>query len=73
MLSDAEYREIKQRIGVLQGNIEGAERDEDNYDGMKKAAQARKEDAETRLSLYNNFLSDDVEEFEAAHPPEEPE
>ena len=72
MLSDAEYREIMRMRAVLGGNIEGAERDEDKYDQMKKAAHARKEDADARLSLYDNFLSDAVEEYEAAHPPEPP-
>lgn len=72
MLSDAEYQEIKQRGRVLEGIMEGADRDADNYDGMKKAAQARKEDAEARLTLYNNYLNDAVEEYEAAHPPELP-
>ena len=71
MLSDAEYQEIMQRKGVLAGSIKGAEADEDNYDQMKKAAHARKEAAEARLSLYDNFLNDAVEEYEAAHPPEE--
>jgi len=71
MLLDAEYQEIMQRRAVLQGNIEGAERDEDRFDQMKKAAHARKEDAEARLNLYDNFLSDAVEEYEAAHPPVE--
>lgn len=72
MLSDAEYQEIIQRRGVLKGNIDGAGRDEDNYDQMKKAAHDRKVNAEARLELYDNFLSDAVEEYEAAHPPEEP-
>ena len=72
MLTEAEYREIKQRIAVLEGIIEGADRDTDKYDDMKKAAHARKEDAEARLSLYDNFLSGAVEEYEAAHPPQNP-
>lgn len=72
MLSDAEYREIKQRIGVLQGIIDGAERDENKFEGMAKAAHDSKEEADARLSLYNNYLSDAVKEYEDAHPPEEP-
>ena len=72
MLSDAEYREIMQRRGVLRGNIEGAERDEDKFEDMAKAAHARKVDAEARLSLYDNFLSGAVKEYDDAHPPEPP-
>ena len=71
MLTDAEYQEIIQRRRVLKGNIEGAERDKEKFDQMKKAAQARKEDAKERLLLYINFLSDAVKEYEEAHPPEE--
>lgn len=72
MITDAEYQEIMQRRVVLQGNIDGAERDKERYDGMKKAAQDRKAVAEDRLLLYTNHLNDDVKEYEAAHPPEEP-
>ena len=56
MLTEAEYREIMQRRTVLQGIIDGAERDEDKYDDMKKAAHANKVDCEARLSLYTNHL-----------------
>ena len=72
MLTEGEYREIKQRIVVLQGIIEGADRDTDKYDDMKKAAHANKVDCEARLSLYNNYLADAVAEYEAAHPTEPP-
>jgi len=72
MLTDAEYQEIMQRRAILQGNIDGAERDEEKFEDMAKAAHARKEDAEARLELYDNFLSDAVEEYLEAHPPEEP-
>jgi len=71
MLTDKEYQEIIQRRRVLEGNIEGAERDKDKFDQMKKAAQARKEDAKARLLLYTNYLSDAVKEYEKAHPPKE--
>ena len=72
MLSEVAYQEIMQQRAVLKGNIEGAERDKEKYDQMKKAAQDRKEVAEARLTLYINFLQDAVEEYEAAHPPEPP-
>lgn len=73
MLTDAEYGEIMRQRNILVGSIEGAEGDEDNYDQLKKAAHDRKLEAEARLSLYTNFLSGAVEEYEKAHPPEEPE
>ena len=72
MLSDCEYKEIMNRKAILQGNIEGAERDKTKYDDMKKAAQANKECLEGALSLYTNYLHDAIAEYEAAHPPEEP-
>lgn len=72
MLSDAEYREIMERRRVLEGIMDGAERDEDKFEEMAGAAHTRKEDAEARLTLYNNYLNDAVEEYESAHPPEPP-
>ena len=72
MLTAAEYREIMQRRAVMQGIIDGAARDEERYDQMKKAAHANKVECETRLELYTNHLSDAVDEYEAAHPPENP-
>lgn len=72
MLTEAEYREIMQRRTVLGGIIDGAARDKEKYDDMKKAAQANKEEAEARLSLYINYLADAIAEYEAAHPPEPP-
>ena len=72
MLTATEYKEIMQRRTVLQGIIEGAVRDKERYDAMKKAAQANKEDCEARLSLYTNHLQDAIDEYEAAHPPENP-
>ena len=71
MLTDVEYGEIMERRRVLNGIMEGGEKDGDKFDQMKKAAHARKVDAEARLGLYDNFLSDAVEEYEAAHPPVE--
>jgi len=72
MLSDIEYQEIMERRRVLEGIMEGAERDKDKYQDMKKAAIDRKQDANARLTLYDNFLSDAVKEYEDAHPPEPP-
>lgn len=73
MLTDAEYQEIMRRRTILQGSIDGAERDEDNYDKMKKAASDRKAEAGASLVLYmDGYLKDAIEEYEAAHPPEEP-
>ena len=72
MLTDVEYREIMQRIAVLGGIIQGAERDEDKYDDMKKAAHDNKVDCEARLSLYTNHLQAAIDEYETAHPPENP-
>jgi len=70
MLTDKEYQEIIQRRRVLEGNINGAERDVVKHRAMAKAARGRKEDAEARLLLYTNHLSDAVKEYEKAHPPE---
>ena len=71
MLSDVEYQEILERRRVLEGIIEGAERDKDKYQDMKKIAIDKIKDAGARLLLYDNFLSDAVKEYEDAHPPEE--
>jgi len=72
MLSDPEYREIIRRRAILQGDIDGAERDEDIYDKMKAAAHDRRVEAEACLDLYvNGYLKDAIAEYEAAHPPEE--
>jgi len=71
MLTDKEYQEIIQRRRVLEGNIDGAERDVVKHRAMAKAARGRKEDAKARLLLYDNFLSDAVKEYESAHPPVE--
>ena len=70
MITDAEYQEIMQRKTVLQGIIEGADRDEEKYGAMKQAAHANKVNCEARLELYINHLQSDVEEYEATHPPE---
>jgi len=70
MLSDREYQEIMERRRVLEGIMEGGERDEEKFEEMAGAAHARKEDAEARLTLYDNFLSDAVKEYEDAHPPQ---
>lgn len=72
MLSDAEYQEIMQRRAILQGDINGCEADEAKYEKMAKARHAEKLNAEARLELYTNHLQSAVDEYEFAHPPQNP-
>ncbi len=73
MLNDCEYKEISNRQAVLEGCIQGADRDVEKYEKMKEAAQENRECMVGALSLYTNFLHDAIAEYEAAHPPEPPE
>lgn len=70
MLSDCEYREIMKRQVILEGGIQGADRDVEKYEKMKEAAEENRECMRDSLSLYINFLHDAIVEYEAAHPPE---
>jgi len=72
MLTDAEYRHAKAGQSALQGKIDGAERDEEEGDSLKKRAHAKKDRYMEEMSFYTNFCKDAFEEYEAAHPPEEP-
>ncbi len=72
MLSDCEYKEIINRQAVLEGNIQGADRDVEKFEKMKEAAQENRECMVSDLSLYINCLHDAIVEYETAHPPEPP-
>jgi len=72
MLSDAEYRHIIANRSALQGKIDTAERDKEEYDRLKKMAQATKDRFAEEMTFYTNFLKDAIKEYEAAHPPETP-
>ena len=72
MLTDAEYRHAKAGQSALQGKIDAADRDVDEYDRLKQAAQAAKNKYLEEIAFYTNFMKDAFEEYEAAHPPENP-
>ena len=72
MLSDVQYRHIIAGRSALQGKIDTAERDKEEYDRLKKLAQATKDRFSEEMSFYTNFMKDAIEEYEAAHPPETP-
>lgn len=72
MLTDAEYRHAKAGQSALQGKIDALDRDVDEYDRLKKSAQATKDALMPKMAFYTNFLKDAFEEYEAAHPPETP-
>jgi len=70
MLTDAEYQEAKAGQSALQGKIDAREGDEEEYDRLKKAAQAAKVALTERMAFYTNFMNDAFKEYEDAHPPE---
>lgn len=72
MITDAEYRHIIAGRTALQGKIDAAERDKEEYDALKQRAQATKDRFTEEMSLYSNYLKDAIDEYEAAHQPEEP-
>ena len=70
MLTTAEYSEIMQRKEVLKGIIVAADADVTKFTQMVKACKVQMDTAKSRLQLYINHLSDDVKEYEDAHPTE---
>jgi len=70
VLTDVEYRYIIRHRAALQQEIDSAESEEKQYNGLKVAAHDRKVSAEGEMSLYTNFLKEAIDEYEAAHPPE---
>jgi len=72
MLTDMEYRHAKAGQSALQGKIDAAERGKEEYDRLKQAAQSAKDALMEEMVFYTNFMKDDFEEYEAAHPPENP-
>ena len=71
MLTDAEYRHLIRSRGILQGKIEAYEAESGDLENRKEDIDAAKEHLEEEMSVYNGFLGDAIEEYEAAHPPEE--
>lgn len=71
MLTTAEYNEVMQGKAILQGEIDRAEKDRQEYDQLKDGAANRHDMFEARMSFYTNYLSAAIEEYEAAHPLEE--
>ncbi len=71
MLTGAEYRHAIRSRTALQGKIDAYEAESGNLENMKEATDAAKEHLEEEMSFYNGFLGDAIEEYEAAHPPEE--
>lgn len=72
MLTDAEYRHAKAGQSALQGKIDATDRDIDEYDRLKKDNQAAKDMLVEEMAFYTNFMKEAFEEYEEAHPPEEP-
>lgn len=72
MLSDAEYGYIIRHRAALQQEIDSAAAEEDQYDQLKVAAKARGDAAKLEMVLFTNRLKPDLDEYEAAHPPENP-
>ncbi|MBA7625920.1 hypothetical protein ES703_33354 [subsurface metagenome] len=72
MLTDAEYRHAKAGQSALQGKIDALERDEDEYDRLKKNAHDAKVPLVDEMAFYTNFMKESFEEYEAAHQPETP-
>ena len=72
MITTAEYQEIKQRKSQLTSQIKAYEADMVGYREDARVTTELKENAEGRLTLYVNHLSDAVKEYEDAHPPTNP-
>ena len=72
MITAEEYQEIKQRESQLVSQIKAYEADLVGYRESARATTGLKENAEGRLTLYVNHLSDAVKEYEHAHPPTSP-
>jgi len=70
MLTPAEYGHAIRNRTALQQEIDSAEAEKNQYNQLKKAAHDRKVFAEAEMSFYTNFISDALDEYEAAHPPE---
>ena len=68
MLTSAEYGYIIRHRTSLQQEIDAAEAEKEQYDGLKKAAQDRKDFLKAEMTFYTNFLKEALEEYEAAHP-----
>ncbi|MBA7662893.1 hypothetical protein ES703_70926 [subsurface metagenome] len=72
MLTDAEYRHAKAGQSALQGKIDAKRKE---YDELTENREKVKESGlmlQDEMAFYTNFMHDAFEEYEAAHPPEEP-
>lgn len=72
MLTTEQYTELMENKRELQLQIDQAEADDAYHDNLKKAAKARKDQLMLRMSLYSGALKVEIDEYEAAHPPEPP-
>ena len=70
MLTDAEYGYCIRHRTALRQEIDSTSSEEDHYDELKKAAKARGDRAKLEIVLFDNRLKSDLDEYEAAHPPE---
>jgi len=71
MLTDAEYREIIKCRNALRGQIEAKQREYDELGELRDRVGEIGDVLKEQRELYTNFLSDDLDEYESQHPPEE--
>ena len=71
MLSTDEHRHIVQNWSVLKDQIKEMTRQETFHEAKCVECETRKDQLEREEDFYTNFLKDAIEEYKAAHPPEE--
>jgi len=71
MLTGAEYRQVIRCRMALQGRIDSYGVESEDLENRKEAVDAARESLQGEMALYSNFLEGAIEEYEAAHPPEE--
>ncbi len=72
MLTDAEYQQIMRCKAANQSRINALTKNIKVLVAQAAVMEAHNDTFKEEMELYNNFLSNDIKEYEDAHPVEEP-
>ena len=72
LLTDAEYQQIMRCKAALKSRINGLTNDISTVVSQGKKLKDQKAAYVEEMALYDNFLSNDIKEYEDAHSVEEP-
>jgi len=72
MLTTDEYNHLMRNWSVLKDQISDAKNQRRYYHDKAQSYKDLIDRLELEEELYNNYMSGAIEEYEEAHPPEEP-